>query len=148
MIKSNPYSRRLIINAWNPAAIKAMMLPPCHMMFQFYVTPNRELSCHLYQRSADIFLGVPFNIASYALLTKMFAQVCNLKPKEFIHTIGDAHIYLNHLPQVKLQLTRQPRPWPQVILNPAIKSIFDFKFSDIELINYDPWPAIKGSVSV
>jgi thymidylate synthase len=146
-IKKNPDSRRLIVSAWNPGDIEKMKLPPCHALFQFYVQ-NGKLSCQLYQRSADIFLGVPFNIASYALLTRMICQVCNLTPGEFIHTFGDAHIYSNHFEQVNLQLSRTPRKLPSLNINPLIKSIFDFKFEDFSIINYDPHPAIKASVSV
>lgn len=146
-IKKNPDSRRLLVVAFNPADIEKMALPPCHAFFQFYVA-NGRLSCQLYQRSADIFLGVPFNIASYALLTHMVAQVCDLKVGDFIHTLGDAHIYLNHLDQVKLQLSRDFRPLPQLKLNPAIRNIFDFKFEDIEVTGYDPHPSIKGEVAV
>lgn len=146
-IKHNPDSRRIIVNAWNVADLKNMNLPPCHMFFQFYVA-NGRLSLQMYQRSADSFLGVPFNIASYALLLQMMAQVTGLKAGDFIHTIGDAHIYLNHLEQVDLQLTRSPRPLPQMLLNPDIKNIFDFKYEDFELVNYDPWPHIAGKVSV
>jgi len=146
-IKKNPDSRRLIVSAWNPGEIQGMALPPCHSLFQFYVSEG-ELSCQLYQRSADIFLGVPFNIASYALLTLMVAQVCDLKPGDFIHTFGDLHLYANHVEQAKLQLTREPRPLPQLKLNPAIKHIRDFKFEDIELVGYDPHPAIKAPVAV
>lgn len=146
-IKTNPDDRRLIVSSWNVAEVDEMALPPCHCLFQFYVR-NGELSCQLYQRSADAFLGVPFNIASYALFTRMAAQVTGLKPAEFIHTFGDVHIYLNHLEQVKLQLTREPRPLPKMILNPAVKNIFDFKYEDFRLENYDPWPAIKAPVAV
>ena len=146
-IKSNPYSRRLMVTAWNPAEIEEMALPPCHCLFQFYVD-NGRLSCQLYQRSADIFLGVPFNIASYSLLTMMMAQVCGLEPGEFVHTFGDAHIYKNHLDQVRLQLTREPRPLPTMRINPAKKSIFDFEYEDFTLENYNPHPHIKGEVSV
>ncbi len=146
-IKHNPQSRRLIVSAWNVADIDSMKLPPCHVMFQFYVADNR-LSCQLYQRSGDVFLGVPFNIASYALLTMMIAQVCNLKPGKFIHTLGDAHIYLNHLEQVNLQLSRTPFPLPQMKINPEIKDINNFKYEDFELINYQSHPHIKGVVSV
>ena len=146
-IKANPYSRRLMVTAWNPAEIEDMALPPCHCLFQFYVSDGK-LSCQLYQRSADIFLGVPFNIASYALLTMMMAQVCGLKPGEFVHTFGDAHIYKNHLDQVHLQLTREPRPLPTMHINPERKSIFDFQYEDFRLEGYDPHPHIKGEVSV
>lgn len=146
-IKSNPYSRRLMVTAWNPAEIEDMALPPCHCLFQFYVSDGK-LSCQLYQRSADIFLGVPFNIASYALLTMMMAQVCGLEPGEFVHTFGDAHIYKNHLDQVHLQLTREPRPLPTMLINPERKSIFDFEYEDFRLEGYDPHPHIKGEVSV
>ncbi|MGC4378743.1 thymidylate synthase [Fictibacillus sp. Mic-4] len=146
-IKHNPDSRRLIVSAWNPADLPKMALPPCHLLFQFYVA-NGKLSCQLYQRSADSFLGIPFNIASYALLTMMVAQVCGLKPGEFIHTIGDAHIYKNHIEQVKLQLTREPKPLPTMKINPAVTSIFDFKYEDFELVNYEYHPHIKGEVSV
>jgi thymidylate synthase len=146
-IKANPDSRRHIVNAWNVGEIEHMALPPCHCLFQFYVSDG-ELSCQLYQRSADIFLGVPFNIASYALLTLMVAQVCNLKPGEFIHTFGDLHLYSNHVEQAKLQLTREPRPLPQMKLNPEIKNIDAFKFEDFELVGYDPHPAIKAPIAV
>ncbi len=146
-IRSNPDSRRIIVSAWNVADLDRMNLPPCHAFFQFYVAQGR-LSLQLYQRSADMFLGVPFNIASYALLCMMMAQVCGLQPGEFIHTTGDTHIYLNHLEQVKLQLSRSPRPLPQMRINPDVKSIFDFQYEDFTLDNYDPWPAIKGTVSV
>lgn len=146
-IKNNPDSRRLIVSAWNVGEIPKMALPPCHCLFQFYVAENR-LSCMLYQRSADVFIGVPFNIASYALLTMMAAQVCGLEPGEFVHTLGDAHIYLNHLDQVKLQLSREPRPLPEMKINPDVKSIFDFKYEDFTLVNYDPHPHIKGAVAV
>lgn len=146
-IKNNPNSRRLLVNAWNVAEIEKMALPPCHCMFQFYVADGK-LSCQLYQRSADVFLGVPFNIASYALLTMMIAQVCGLKPGEFIHTFGDTHIYQNHVEQVKLQLTREPRPLPTLKINPDVKDIFSFRYEDFELENYDPHPHIKGVVSV
>ena len=137
----------MLVSAWNVADINNMNLPPCHILFQFYVADGK-LSLQLYQRSADIFLGVPFNIASYALLLQMMAQVTGLKAGDFIHTLGDAHIYLNHLEQVKLQLTRAPRALPQMKINPEVKDIFDFKFNDFELINYDPHPHIKGEVSV
>lgn len=146
-IKRNPDSRRLIVSAWNPADVDQMALPPCHTMFQFYVS-NGELSCQLYQRSADVFLGVPFNIASYALLTMMVAQVCGLKAKDFVHTFGDAHIYSNHVEQAKLQLSREPRPLPQMRINPAVNSIFDFQYEDFTLENYDPHPHIKAEVAV
>jgi thymidylate synthase len=146
-IKNNPDSRRIIVSAWNVADVNQMALPPCHTLFQFYVLDGK-LSCQLYQRSADIFLGVPFNIASYALLTMMMAQVCDLQYGDFVHTFGDAHIYNNHFEQVKLQLTREPRPLPTMKINPAVKDIFDFKFEDFELENYDPWPHIKGEVAV
>jgi len=146
-IKSNPDSRRHIISAWNPGDIDKMALPPCHALFQFYVADGR-LSCQLYQRSADVFLGVPFNIASYALFTMMVAQVCDLKPGEFVHTFGDAHIYTNHFEQVALQLSRETRPLPVMKINPAVKSIFDFKFEDFTLEVYDPHPAIKAPIAV
>ncbi len=146
-LKSNPDSRRIIVSAWNVAEINQMKLPPCHAFFQFYVADGK-LSCQLYQRSADVFLGVPFNIASYALLTLMMAQVCNLQPGEFIWTGGDTHLYLNHLEQAELQLTRSPRPLPHLHLNPAVTSIFDFKYEDFKLENYDPYPAIKAPVAV
>lgn len=146
-IKNNPDSRRLIVCSWNVGQIPKMALPPCHCFFQFYVAEGR-LSCMLYQRSADVFLGVPFNIASYALLTMMVAQVCDLKLGEFVHTLGDTHIYMNHLEQVNLQLTRAPRELPQMKINKDVKSIFDFKFEDFELVGYDPHPHIKGAVSV
>ena len=146
-IKTNPYSRRLMVTAWNPAEIQDMALPPCHCLFQFYVD-NGRLSCQLYQRSADIFLGVPFNIASYALLTMMMAQVCGLQPGDFVHTFGDAHIYKNHLDQVRLQLTREPRPLPTMRINPEVHDIFGFRYEDFSLENYNPHPHIKGEVSV
>ncbi len=146
-IKKNPDSRRLIVSAWNVAEISNMALPPCHAFFQFYVAEGK-LSCQLYQRSADIFLGVPFNIASYALLTMMVAQVCGLKAGEFIHTFGDAHLYLNHLEQTQLQLSREPRVLPTMKINPEVKDIFSFKYSDFELLNYDPYPHIKAPVAV
>jgi len=146
-IKENPDSRRLIVNAWHIADIDSMALPPCHCLFQFYVSEG-ELSCQLYQRSADIFLGVPFNIASYALLTLMVAQVCGLKPGDFVHTFGDLHLYANHVEQAKLQLSREPRPLPQMKLNPAVKNIDDFKFEDFELTGYDPHPSIKAPIAV
>jgi thymidylate synthase len=146
-IKKKPQSRRLIVSAWNAAEIERMALPPCHVLFQFYVQDG-ELSCQLYQRSADLFLGVPFNIASYALLTLMVAQVVNLRPGDFVHTFGDLHLYQNHLEQAREQLTRDCRALPQLKLNPAIKSIRDFKFEDFELIGYDPHPSIKASIAV
>lgn len=146
-IKHNPDSRRIIVSSWNVADLKNMNLPPCHAFFQFYVADGK-LSLQLYQRSADCFLGVPFNIASYALLCMMMAQVCGLKPGEFIHTTGDTHIYLNHLDQVKEQLSRTPRALPRMVINPDVKDIFDFKYEDFSLEDYDPWPAIKGTVSV
>jgi len=146
-IKRTPDSRRLIVSAWNVADIDKMKLPPCHAFFQFYVADGK-LSCQLYQRSADIFLGVPFNIASYALLTLMVAQVCGLKPGDFVHTLGDAHLYLNHLDQTREQLARAPRPLPTMKLNPAVQNIFDFKFEDFALEGYDPHPAIKAPVAV
>lgn len=147
-IKKNPQDRRLIVTAWNPAQIDQMALPPCHCFFQFDVTPDGRLNCQLYQRSCDMFLGVPFNIASYSLLTMMMAQVCGLKPGEFVHTLGNAHIYNNHFEQVKLQLSRTPYPLPQMKINPAVKDIFDFKFEDFKLVNYQCHPAIKGEVAV
>lgn len=146
-IKQNPDSRRLIVNAWNVGEIEKMALPPCHAFFQFYVA-NGRLSCQLYQRSADVFLGVPFNIASYALLMMMVAQVTGLKPGEFVHTLGDAHLYSNHLDQAKLQLTREPRPLPLMKINPNVKNIFDFKYEDFELVNYDPYPVIKAEIAI
>ncbi len=146
-IKQNPNSRRHIVSAWNVADLDDMALCPCHALFQFYVADGK-LSCQLYQRSADVFLGVPFNIASYALLTLMIAQVCDLEPGEFVHTFGDVHLYNNHLDQAKLQLGREPRPLPQMVLNPDVKNIFDFEFEDFELKNYDPHPHIKAQVSV
>ncbi len=146
-IRHNPDSRRIIVSSWNVADLPNMNLPPCHAFFQFYVCEGR-LSLQLYQRSADSFLGVPFNIASYALLTMMIAQVCGLEPGEFIHTFGDVHIYLNHLGQVNEQLGREPRPLPRMILNPEVKDIFGFSYEDFRLEGYDPWPAIKGVVSV
>lgn len=146
-IRSQPDSRRLIVSAWNVGEIDRMALAPCHTLFQFYVAQGR-LSCQLYQRSGDIFLGVPFNIASYALLTLMVAQVCGLKPGEFVHTLGDAHLYLNHMDQAQEQLRRTPRPLPQMHLNPEIRSLFDFRFEDFELRGYDPHPAIKAPVAV
>ena len=146
-IRTNPDSRRHIVSAWNVADIDSMALPPCHTMFQFYVADGR-LSCQLYQRSADIFLGVPFNIASYALLTMMIAQVCELEPGDFVHTIGDAHLYVNHLDQARLQLTREPRALPQLRINPERKGIDDFVESDVELVGYDPYPGIKAPIAV
>ena len=146
-IKRNPDSRRMLVTAWNPAEVDSMALPPCHCLFQFYVAEGK-LSCQLYQRSADTFLGVPFNIASYALLTMMIAQVCGLQPGEFIHTTGDTHLYLNHLEQAALQLSREPRPLPRMIINPDVKDIFSFKYEDFKLEGYDPWPAIKAPVAV
>ena len=147
MIKHNPDSRRMLVTAWNPAEVEDMALPPCHCLFQFYVADGR-LSLQLYQRSADSFLGVPFNIASYALLLQMIAQVTGLEAGEFIHTTGDTHLYLNHLEQTKLQLTREPRPLPKMKINPDVKDIFDFKYEDFELIGYDPLPHISGVVAV
>jgi thymidylate synthase len=146
-IRTDPSSRRLMVSAWNVGELEKMSLAPCHALFQFYVAQGR-LSCQLYQRSADIFLGVPFNIASYVLLTMMFAQVCGLKPGEFVHSFGDAHLYLNHLEQAKLQLTREPYPLPGMKLNPAVNNIFEFKYEDFELINYQSHPHIKAEVSV
>ena len=146
-IKNNPDSRRLIVSAWNVGEIENMALPPCHAFFQFYVA-NGKLSCQLYQRSADIFLGVPFNIASYALLTMMIAQVCNLEVGEFVHTLGDAHLYSNHLEQAELQLSRETKTLPKMKINPEIKNIFEFTIDDFELLNYDPHPHIKGIVAV
>ena len=146
-IKRNPDSRRLVVSAWNVGELDKMALQPCHALFQFYVA-NRRLSCQMYQRSADVFLGVPFNIASYALLTMMVAQVCDLEPGDFVHTLGDAHLYANHLEQAREQLTRDPRPLPTMRLNPEVRSIFDFKFSDFTLENYDPHPSIKAPIAV
>ena len=146
-IKRNPTSRRLVVSAWNPSLVDQMALPPCHTLFQFYVHADR-LSCQLYQRSGDIFLGVPFNIASYALLTMMIAQATDLQPGEFVHTFGDVHLYLNHLEQARLQLERQPRPLPKIVLNPAVRSILDFEYSDITLTGYEPHPHIQAPVSV
>ncbi len=147
-IKKNPGSRRLIVSAWNVGEVNKMALPPCHSLFQFYVSEDRRLSCQLYQRSADVFLGVPFNIASYALLTMMIAQVAGLGLGDFVHTLGDAHLYSNHLDQAKLQLTRTPKPLPKMLLNPDVKSIFDFKFEDFKLVEYESWPGIKAEISV
>ena len=147
LIRHNPDSRRMIVSAWNVAEVEKMALPPCHTMFQFYVAEGR-LSLQLYQRSADTFLGVPFNIASYALLLQMMSQVTGLRPGDFIHTTGDTHVYLNHMEQVKLQLTRQPRPLPVMKLNPDVKELSDFTYEDFELVGYDPWPHIAGKVSV
>lgn len=147
MIKRNPNSRRMLVTAWNPAEVEDMALPPCHCLFQFYAADGR-LSLQLYQRSADTFLGVPFNIASYALLLQMMAQVTGLQPGEFVHTTGDTHLYLNHLEQARLQLSRTPRPLPTMRINPDVKSIFDFRYEDFELENYDPWPHIAAEVSV
>lgn len=145
-IRTNPESRRLLVSAWNVAEVDDMALPPCHVLFQFYVADGK-LSCQLYQRSADTFLGVPFNIASYALLTMMTAQVCGLEPGEFVHTLGDAHLYLNHLEQAAEQLARAPRPLPRMRLNPDVRSLFDFRYEDFRLEGYDPWPAIKAPMS-
>lgn len=146
-IKRNPHSRRLIVNAWNVGDVDQMALPPCHTMFQFYVQSGK-LSCQLYQRSADVFLGVPFNIASYALLVLMMAQVCDLAPGDFIHTMGDAHLYVNHLDQARLQLSREMRPLPKMILNQSVRDLFAFKYEDFQLVGYDPHPAIKAEVAV
>ena len=146
-IRRNPDSRRLIVSAWNPAEIAGMALPPCHVLFQFYVNEG-ELSCQLYQRSADLFLGVPFNVASYALLTMMIAQVCDLAPGEFVHTFGDLHLYQNHLEQAREQLTRSFRPLPRMELNPSVKQIRDFRFEDFKLVGYDPHPAIRAPIAV
>ncbi|MFN2214493.1 MAG: thymidylate synthase [Anaerolineales bacterium] len=147
LIKSKPQSRRIIVSAWNVGEIEKMALPPCHLLFQFYVN-NGQLSCQLYQRSADAFLGVPFNIASYSILTHMIAQVCNLKAAEFIHTFGDLHLYNNHLDQARLQITRQPYPLPKMEINPEVHSIFDFKYEDFKLVDYQAHPHIKAEVSV
>jgi len=146
-IKKNPNSRRLIVSAWNVADVDQMALPPCHSLFQFYVADGK-LSCQLYQRSADVFLGVPFNIASYALLTMMIAQVCNLQIGDFVHTFGDAHLYSNHIEQAQLQLSRTPRPLPTMKINPEVKNLFDFSYEDFELVGYDPYPTIKADVAV
>ena len=146
-IRHNPDSRRMVVSAWNVAEIDRMALPPCHALFQFYVADGK-LSCQLYQRSADVFLGVPFNIASYALLTMMIAQATGLRPGEFVHTLGDAHIYLNHTEQVDLQLARTPRPLPVMKINPDVKSVFDFRYEDFSLEGYDPWPSIKAPIAV
>lgn len=148
-IKNNPFSRRHLVVAYNPSEVKDMALPPCHSLFQFYVSADgKKLSCQLYQRSGDVFLGVPFNIASYSLLLAMVAQVCDLEPYEFVHTFGDVHIYLNHLDQINEQLSRTPRPLPKLVLNKDVKNIFDFKYEDIKIEDYNPYPAIKGAVSV
>lgn len=148
-LKNNPFSRRHLVVAYNPGEVDKMALPPCHAFFQFYVSADgKKLSCQLYQRSADLFLGVPFNIASYALLLCMVAQVCGYQPYEFVHTFGDAHIYLDHVEQIKEQLSREPKPLPKIWLNPEIKNIFDFTIDDVKILDYDPWPAIKGKVSV
>lgn len=148
-IKNNPFSRRHLVVAYNPSEVKDMALPPCHSLFQFYVSADgKKLSCQLYQRSGDVFLGVPFNIASYSLLLAMVAQVCDLEPYEFVHTFGDVHIYLNHLDQINEQLSRTPRPLPKLVLNKDVKNIFDFKYEDIKIEDYDPYPTIKGAVSV
>lgn len=148
-IKNNPFSRRHLVVAYNPSEVKDMALPPCHSLFQFYVSADgKKLSCQLYQRSGDVFLGAPFNIASYSLLLAMVAQVCDLEPYEFVHTFGDVHIYLNHLDQINEQLSRTPRPLPKLVLNKDVKNIFDFKYEDIKIEDYDPYPAIKGAVSV
>lgn len=146
-IRTNPDSRRLIVSAWNPADVANMALPPCHLLFQFYVAEGR-LSCQLYQRSADVFLGVPFNIASYALLTMMMAQVTNLQAGDFVHTLGDSHLYDNHLEQATLQLTREPRPLPQMKINPTVSNLLDFRYEDFQLVNYDPHPHIAAPVAV
>lgn len=146
-LKTDPFSRRLVVSSWNPAQIKEMALPPCHMLFQFYVAENR-LSCHLTQRSADFFLGVPFNIASYALLTEMLAQICALKPGYFIHSIGDAHLYTNHFEQAQLQLMRTPRLLPRLVLNPEVRDLFSFRYEDFLIENYTPHPSIKAQIAV
>ncbi len=147
-IKNDPYGRRHIVSAWNPSDVRKMALPPCHTLFQFYVSAEMELSCQLYQRSADLFLGVPFNIASYSLLTMMVAQVCGLKAKEFVHTFGDIHIYTNHIDQVKEQISRTPRQLPQMEINKNIKNIDSFQYTDFKLLNYDPYPPIKAPIAV
>jgi len=147
LIKNHPDSRRILVSAWNPGEVDKMALPPCHCLFQFYVADGK-LSCQLYQRSADIFLGVPFNIASYALLTMMLAQVCGLQPGEFVHTFGDLHLYLNHTEQADLQLSREPRALPKMLLNPEVKDLFEFKYEDFTLVDYDPWPKISAPVAV
>ncbi|HEX6864401.1 MAG TPA: thymidylate synthase [Thermoanaerobaculia bacterium] len=146
-IRKNPDSRRHLVSAWNVAEVDEMKLPPCHALFQFWVAEGR-LSCQLYQRSADVFLGVPFNIASYALLTMMVARACGLEPAEFVHTLGDAHLYLNHLEQARLQLTREPRPLPRMEINPEVKSLFDYRYEDFQLTGYDPHPGIKAPIAV
>lgn len=146
-IKNNPDSRRILVSAWNPGEVDKMALPPCHCLFQFYVAEGK-LSCQLYQRSADTFLGVPFNIASYSLLTMMIAQVCGLQPGEFIHTTGDTHLYLNHIEQVDLQLSREPKALPKMIINPEVNDLFSFKYEDFRLEGYEPWPTIKAPVAV
>jgi thymidylate synthase len=146
-IKKNPDSRRLIVSAWNVGEVEKMALPPCHLLFQFYVADGK-LSCQLYQRSADVFLGVPFNIASYSLLTMMMAQVCGLQPGEFVHTLGDAHIYSNHMDQIQEQLKREPYPLPTIKINPEVKNMFDFQYEDFKLLNYQSHPAIKGQIAV
>ncbi|MGP1526548.1 MAG: thymidylate synthase [Candidatus Cryptobacteroides sp.] len=146
-IKNNPDSRRILVSAWNPGEVDKMALPPCHCLFQFYVAEGK-LSCQLYQRSADTFLGVPFNIASYSLLTMMIAQVCGIQPGEFIHTTGDTHLYLNHIEQVDLQLSREPRALPKMIINPEVNDLFSFKYEDFRLEGYEPWPTIKAPVAV
>jgi thymidylate synthase len=148
LIKRDPHSRRLIVSAWNVGDLPRMALMPCHVMFQFYVTGSGRLSCQLYQRSADLFLGVPFNIASYSILTHMIAQVCDLQPGEFVHTLGDAHLYENHLDQARELLSREPRPLPKLKLNPEIRDIDGFRFEDIEVVDYDPHPPIKALVAV
>jgi thymidylate synthase len=147
LVKTNPDSRRIIVNAWNVGELEKMALTPCHCLFQFYVADGK-LSCQLYQRSADVFLGVPFNIASYALLTMMMAQVCDLEPGDFVHTFGDVHLYINHVDQARLQMTREPRPGTEVIINQNVRSIFDFKYEDFEVLNYDPHPHIKAVIAV